>query len=118
MRKKLVNIFDIVLKNLDTLLCFEIIYKMIAYSFLFPFIQRQLELIPKTLGVSHLGQQDIGMIFQSPLALIRIIGILLLLSYYLLFEITAILIYCEVGWKRERITFLLLSPFLLLSFPI
>lgn len=92
------------LRNWDTLISFAVIYKTIGYAFLFPEIRAQLEILPRLLGLPHLGQQDIGALIHSPLALLLLAATLLLLAFYLLFEVAALLIYCEAGWQRRRIT--------------
>ena len=104
MRKRLSEVFGMVLRNWDTLILFEIIYKTIGYSLLFPEIRSQLAILPRLLGLPHLGQQDIGALMHSPLALLLLAASMFLLAFYLLFEVAALLLYCEAGWQRRRIT--------------
>lgn len=104
MRKRVAEVFGMVLRNWDTLIGFAVIYKTIGYAFLFPEIRVQLAILPRLLGLPHVGQQDIGALLRSPLALLLIAATLLLLAFYLLFEVVALLMYCEAGWERRRIT--------------
>ena len=105
MGKRLVEVLGIALRNWDTLICFEVIYKSIGYAFLFPEIRAQLSILPRLLGLPHLSQQDIGTLFRSPLAVLLLAASMLLLAFYLLFEVAALIMYCEAGWRRRRITF-------------
>lgn len=104
MRKRIAEISGIVLRSWDTLICFEVLYRAIGYGLLFPLIRSQLENVPRLLGVLQLGQQNVGLVLHSLPAMLLLAGIFLLLAFYLLFEIVALLLYCEAGWKRRRIT--------------
>ncbi|MDO4271160.1 MAG: glycerophosphodiester phosphodiesterase family protein [Eubacteriales bacterium] len=103
MRKKLLLVSGILLRSWDTLICFEILYKTLGHSFVFPYIRSLLESIPRKLGFAYLSQQNIGLVLRSPAALLTLAAVLLLLAFYLLFETVALLEYCEAGWRRQRI---------------
>lgn len=105
MRKKMKEISAIVLKSGDKLLCFEILYRAIGQLFLFPLIRSGLAYVPEILGVSYLSQQNAILLLRSPAALLWLIGLLLIVAFYLLFEIVALLSYCEAGWQRQKISF-------------
>lgn len=106
MREKLAEIFGVVLRGWDKLLCFEVLYKTAGFGILFPFLQSQMEKLPKLAGIPYLGPQNLGLILRSPLALLLAAGLLLLLAFYLLFEIIVLFLYCESGWQRRDLTFL------------
>ena len=63
MRKRVAEVFGMVLRNWDTLIGFAVIYKTIGYAFLFPEIRVQLAILPRLLGLPHVGQQDIWRCF-------------------------------------------------------
>ncbi|MGI5967262.1 MAG: glycerophosphoryl diester phosphodiesterase membrane domain-containing protein, partial [Anaerotruncus rubiinfantis] len=84
MREKLAEIFGVVLRGWDKLLCFEVLYKTAGFGILFPFLQSQMEKLPKLAGIPYLGPQNLGLILRSPLALLLAAGLLLLLAFYLL----------------------------------
>ena len=47
---KMQTVFGIILRNWTVLLCFEIVYKIIGISFLFPFFEYSLSLLPRKLS--------------------------------------------------------------------
>lgn len=98
------EVFSVVLQNWSTLLCFEMIYRGIVFVVLFPLLSDLLHLFPRILGQAYLGQENIALISQRPVALLLLLGIVLLTGFSIFFEITALFIYAEKGWRRERVS--------------
>ena len=93
-----------ILRNWTVLLYFEMVYKIIGISFLFPFFEYSLSLLPKIIGDNYLSQENILKLLYNPLAVLLIIGICLLAGLFVYFELTALMLYSEKGWRQERIT--------------
>lgn len=107
--KEFKSIFKIVTENWVTLLYFEIIYKTFGFTVLFPFIKYLLSLLPNLAGVDYISQENIGKLFNKPLAILLIICILILLALYIIYEIIAFMLLCEKSWHHEKIKLLYLS---------
>lgn len=94
----------ITLKNWITLLFFVITYKLIGFVLVVEFIDQIKSSIFHMLGVSFLGQQNVGLVFQNPLAILLLICIVLIIVYYVYLEIVALILYCEAGWQGNMIS--------------
>lgn len=100
------TVFGMALGNWTALLCFEMLYKTMGISFFFPFLQTALRLLPKLAGERYLGQENILKLLRCPPALLLLGGLYLLAGIFIYFEITALILYSEKGWRRERSTVL------------
>lgn len=98
------SVFSAVLRNWSTLLCFEMFYRGVGFLVFFPLLRYLLSLLPGLTGVSYLGQNNIHLILYHPPALSLLLAILLLAGLYIYFEIAALFLYGESGWKREALS--------------
>lgn len=96
--------FNVVFQNWSTLFCFEMIYRGTAATLLFPLHRYLLALLPGLAGEAYLGQENIASVFHHPTALLLLLAIALMTGLYIFFEITALFICAEKGWRRERIS--------------
>ncbi len=96
--------FNVVFQNWSTLFCFEMIYRGTAATLLFPLHRYLLALLPGLAGEAYLGQENIASVFHHPAALLLLIAIALMTGLYIFFEITALFICAEKGWRREQIS--------------
>ncbi|WP_102049162.1 glycerophosphodiester phosphodiesterase family protein [Pygmaiobacter massiliensis] len=94
----------IVLKNWTTLLLFEVLYKIISYSILYTVIKDALSVILKLLDVSYLGTENFSLLFKNPLAMLFLLLVLILAAFFVFFEIVALYLYCEFGWRKEKVS--------------
>lgn len=94
----------IVFHGWSALLCFEMAYRGLGFAVLFPLLRRGLSRLPGLVGAAYLGQDNFTLLFRSPAAVALLLGVLLLAELYLLFELTALFLYGELGWRRERAT--------------
>ena len=92
------------MKNWSTLLCFEILYKIIGVSLMGNITEGLLNAILKTGNVAFISQENIGSVISRPLTIVMLLGGLLIFTYYVYFEIAALLICCEAGWRGEHLT--------------
>ena len=104
MKQLLKRSADISLKNLSTLLLFDIVYKVFSYSILYAVTSDLLSLILKAAGLSYLSTENLYIVFMNPLTIILCICMMLLITFSVFFETVALYTYCESGWKQERIS--------------
>ena len=58
----------------------------------------------RALGVSVIGQQNIGLVFRGPMCVLLLLCAFLLLAFYVYLEVTALVLYCEEGWQGRPIS--------------
>ena len=92
------------LKNWPTLICFEIIYKTLGLGLILDLLNDIRTELLQISGFSVIGQNELGTVLQNPTALLLILCGLIALTYYVYFEITALTLSCEAGWRGELIT--------------
>lgn len=96
--------FAIVLKNWTTLLLFEVFYKILSYSIIYTVVKDALSVVLKLLGVSYLGTENFSLLFKNPLAMLFLLLVLILAAFFVFFEIVALYLYCEFGWRKEKVS--------------
>lgn len=96
--------FRVVFHGWSTLLCFEMAYRGLGFLVLFPLLAGGLSRLPGLVGAAYLGQDNFRLVFQHPAAILLLFGIAVLAGLYLLFEVTALFLYAERGWRRERVS--------------
>lgn len=92
------------LKSWPTVLFFEIIYKITGYILFSSLWDLLRSAALWALGVSVIGQQNIGLLLYNPFCVMLIVCAFLLLAYYIYLEITTLVLYCEEGWQGRSIT--------------
>ena len=97
-------VFGAALRNWDTLLIFEILYRSFGFLVWFPVQRYLLSLLPALVGERYLGQDNLVLVFRHPGALAVLAGVLLMTGLFIFFEIITLFLYCEKGWERERVT--------------
>ena len=97
-------VFGAALRNWDTLLIFEILYRSFGFLVWFPVQRYLLSLLPALVGERYLGQDNLVLVFRHPGALALLAGVLLMTGLFIFFEIITLFLYCEKGWERERVT--------------
>ncbi|MDO4274032.1 MAG: glycerophosphodiester phosphodiesterase family protein [Eubacteriales bacterium] len=98
------SVFSIILRNWSVLLSFEMLYKGFGFIFLFPGLQYLLSRLPAMTGENYLGQENILVVLDHPLAVFLLFVIFLAAGGFIYFEINALTLYCQAGWRRERLT--------------
>lgn len=92
------------LRSWSTLLCFEIFYKTIGFPVMINLLDSIKTSILKAGGVSYISQENIGLVFGSPISVLLLLGAVLLITFYVYFEITALVLYCEAGWHNVPVS--------------
>lgn len=92
------------LKNWTALLFFVLTYKIIGFTVIMDGMNAVKSLILQVLGISFIGQQNIGLVIRNPIALLMTAVCIVIFIYYVYLELVALFIYCEAGWQGETIT--------------
>lgn len=99
--KKVLNIIS---RNWTALLYFEILYKIVGFSVVFPFIRYLLDSLPRLAGQNYLSQENVGELFKSPPAIFVSLALMILAALYVSYELTAFMVLCEYGWNRKKLS--------------
>lgn len=76
---------------------FELLYKLLAVTVFTPLASLSFRGIMEATGYSYLTADNIGLFLKSPMALLLLAVLLLLLSFYVVFDISAILYALDQG---------------------
>ena len=101
-------VFDVALRNWDTLFIFEIVYRLFGFIVWLPLQRYLLSLLPALVGETYLGQDNFALVFRYPAAIILLVSVLMMTGLFIFYEIITLFIYCEKGWKRERVKIIVL----------
>ncbi|NLC72848.1 MAG: hypothetical protein GX684_03640 [Ruminococcaceae bacterium] len=92
------------LKSWPTLIIFEVLYKAFGFVILSFVMDAAKSAVLKISDLPFLSQETMVAAFTKPMSLLVVFGVFLVFAYYIYFEITALILYCEAGWQNERIT--------------
>ncbi len=81
---------------------FELLYKLLAVTVFTPLASLSFRGIMEATGYSYLTADNIGLFLKSPMALLLLAVLLLLLSFYVVFDISAILYALDQGQRGCR----------------
>ena len=100
------GVFSLLATNILTLLVFEVVYKLIAYFACKPLINALFILAFKVSGYNFISNMNISRIITNPFSWIIIIGVLFLVSFYMLFDICCIVLCFHASYHRQKIPLL------------
>lgn len=103
MKTRFTAILPTIFYNWSTLIYFELLYKAVGFSIVFPLLRFIASLILTIVGVSFLDHRTLFLIFRHPLAVCSLFFALLLFILYLFFELAAYIYYCDTNWHRTRL---------------
>lgn len=89
------------IRNWATLLSFEILYQTVVFFVVEPSIRFLFHRILGMAGQRYFSLQNIGTLFQHPLALLLGLAVLLFIGLVGYYEITALFLYSEKSWRQE-----------------
>ncbi|MBU5625497.1 glycerophosphoryl diester phosphodiesterase membrane domain-containing protein [Oscillibacter sp. MSJ-2] len=104
MKERIRTAWEMVLYNWSVLLCFEMLYRGTGFLLLFPMLQTILGRLPGLAGEAFLSQENLPRLFERPQALLALLSAALLAGLFICFELSALLLYSEKGWRGEKIT--------------
>lgn len=90
--------------NIQTLLCFEMLYRGIGFLLFFPLLGGAFRRLPSLAGQPFLTQGSFGQLLLHPAALCMLVGCLMAAGLFVCFELSALILYSEKGWRREPLT--------------
>lgn len=102
--KEIKKSINMIMYNFNTLVKFELFYKLITLLIFSPLFVRCFDLIMKVTGYTYLTYENIVSFILSPITLCMLLILILLLLIYTLFDITAIIIILDKSYHKEKIT--------------
>lgn len=91
-------------RNWSTLLWFELLYRTMSYTLLYPILHRLLMQAMSAAGTAYISQENVAQLFKSPLSLLLLLILGLLFAFYVYFELAAIILCFEAGWQGRTIS--------------
>lgn len=91
------------LKNLRTIIWFELFYKLITIFVFLPLIGGLVWLIMNITGHPYLAPDNIGSFLINPLTWIGVIVIIIALTAYTIFDVATIIIILDAGRQKKQI---------------
>lgn len=90
--------------NLSSILIFEVMFKVISYALLTPFLYWILNFSIKCAGISYLTKDTVDHYFKSPFTYFFILLFLLVLAAFLLVNISGLIYAMEAGNRMQKIS--------------
>lgn len=103
--KQLRIIAGMLFKNWTSLLLFEIVYRSIGFTVVFPLARRLLGYLPALSGSSYLSQENLPSAFQNPLSFLLLALVAVLAGLYIYLEPAALILCCEAGYQGKPLSF-------------
>ena len=98
------NITNMIKYNLETLIKFEIIYKLLLSIILIPFAILGFNLSMKLTGYAYLTLENITKYLLNPITIIFLIILIIYLTIVTIFDISTIIILFDISYKKEKIS--------------
>lgn len=92
-------------KNWTALFFFEILYKILGAVLLGNLFDLMVDIILKSSGFSSINQSNFLLIFGNPLTPALFALFIILVTYYIYIDFSALVLYCETSWNKERLSF-------------
>lgn len=105
MNKKILDTFVKLIKyNWSTLITFELLHKGLALIIILPSIKFVLSSSMKSANIVYLSTDNIGEILTNPISILLAILSIAILTFYMFFEFTSVIICFEKSRISEKIT--------------
>lgn len=104
MKNTFKTVASTLLTNWSPLLWFEVLFRFIWVYAFYPLYQFLLNGAYKIAGIYYVSQYNIFLIFKTPVTFLILFCILLFFAYFVYFEMCAIILCCEKGWRGEKIS--------------
>ncbi|QNL43923.1 glycerophosphoryl diester phosphodiesterase membrane domain-containing protein [Oscillibacter hominis] len=104
MKERIQTVWEMAFYNWSVLLCFEMLYRGAGFLLLFPLLRAILGSLPGLAGEAFLSQENLSRLFERPQALFALLGVAFLAGLFIFFELAALFLYCDRGWRREKLT--------------
>ena len=103
MKKKKINLKNILKFNLKSLLTFEAFYKIASVIIFTPLFLSAFKLITKISGYTYITIENVVNFLLNPLTIIFLLLLILLLTFYTFIDISTIIIILDASYHNERI---------------
>lgn len=90
-------------ENLGTLIGFELLFKLLSSLIIIPIFLGAFNLTMKYTGFNYLTLENIFLFLKTPQVILMLIVILILMSFYTMFDITAIIIILDESYQKQKI---------------
>lgn len=90
-------------ENLGTLIGFELLFKLLSSLIIIPLFLGAFNLTMKYTGFNYLTLENIFLFIKTPQVIIMLIFLLILMSFYTMFDITAIIIILDESYQKQKI---------------
>lgn len=97
-------VLSALVKNGSVLLLFEMLYRSFGVLALYPAVHAALSALPRLSGQAFVGQENVGRVLSSLPAVLALFAALLALGLFVCYELTALVLYGEAGFRGERLT--------------
>ena len=94
----------VIFKNLNQLIKFELIFKLLTVLIFTPIFLNCFKFIMHFTGYSYLTLENAISFITNPITLIALFILLLLIGFYTIFDIGAIIILCDANYQNKKIT--------------
>ncbi|MGN0315170.1 MAG: glycerophosphodiester phosphodiesterase family protein [Fusicatenibacter sp.] len=90
-------------KNIWNLILFEAVYRVFSNFLIIKLSGKAIEFALKQRGYSYMTSENYNDVMLHPLTILIIFGLLLMVLFFMMFEVFAVLGYLEAAWRREKI---------------
>ena len=102
MKNFIKSVANVAISNWPKLLWFEIPYKIIGFYYIYPTVKWIFNYAVKLAGLTYIGQENILQLFMSPYSYPLALCAFLIFAFYVYFEITALILYSDWGWRHVK----------------
>ncbi|MDD7738570.1 MAG: glycerophosphodiester phosphodiesterase [Fusicatenibacter sp.] len=90
-------------KNIWSLILFEAVYRVFSNFLIVKLSGRAIQFALKQCGYSYMTSENYNDVMLHPLTILIIVGLLMMVLFFMMFEVFAVLGYLEASWRREKI---------------
>ncbi len=102
--KNLKKTWEMIRYNQKTLVQFEFFYKVISAIFFIPLFLGMFRLTMKIAGYSYLTLENVLAFLSNPFSLLMLFLLILLMTLYALFDISALILILDCSYHKKKIT--------------
>ena len=111
MRKKIRLVLLLLKYNWNSLIGFELLYKLLGAAIVVPAVYRTSQFIMKLMGYHYLTLENLKRFLRNPLTFVVFILVLLAICLYLMFDASALLFLAAHSYEQEKVTVLQTTRF-------
>ncbi len=101
--QNITKVLKLIKKNIWTLVGFESMFKIISLLIFTPLFLNIFKLITKITGYNYLSLENVTSFLTNPLTLIMLLILIMLMTFYTLFDISTIIIILDASYQNKQI---------------